>query len=176
MECAHHCSRPSEQSVSDGDSVRSSRSFAPLPATLLSPGSVCRRTAFDPSRPRAAPTLVSPATLRTSAPLTTLARPGALACSLNPQSEGEEENEQEKAAFGSGVGGGVGVGAGGVGVGAGGVGVGVGGVGAGGEKLGCDPPPPHAASALASAIATRVLRVSRVMPLGTRDYGRSSSG
>src|SRR5258706_3027627 len=45
----------------------------PLPATLLSPGAVCNRKAVPPSRPG----------------LMMVARPGALPCSLNPQSVGE---------------------------------------------------------------------------------------
>src|SRR5688572_4120034 len=72
-ECAHHASLPCEQSVLPCESERSARSLDPLPKTLLSPGSVRRRTAVLPSRP----------------PLTMAARVLDFAWMPNPHSAGE---------------------------------------------------------------------------------------
>src|SRR6266568_6815437 len=60
--------------------MRSSRSLLPLPATLVSPGSVCKRTLVFPSR----------ATV-----LTIVARGSAYDCSKKPQSVGELAKAQE---------------------------------------------------------------------------------
>src|SRR5712691_13566255 len=60
--------------------MRSSRSLLPLPVTLVSPGSVCKRTLVFPSR----------ATV-----LTIVARGSAYDCSKKPQSVGELAKAQE---------------------------------------------------------------------------------
>src|SRR5688500_3853034 len=99
LDCPHHASLPLEQSVLPCESERSARSLEPLPKTLLSPGSVRRRTAVEPSRP----------------PLTIATRVLDLAWMPKPHSPGEFWKVQKNClapVFGVGVEVGVCVGAG----------------------------------------------------------------
>jgi hypothetical protein len=106
-----------------------------------------------------------------------LARPGALACSLNPQSEGEPVNAQENVTLDT-TGGGVGLGDGaGVGDGEGvglGEGAGLGGGAGSGEPVGI-PLPPHAVRTLATTSASSGA-ISRFMQPWCGNDGWSSAG